>query len=391
MTGTPHHYPPPGAEPPPESPDPARAPSALGTAGPPGFPPPAPPGPPGPGATSYPRYDGRPAGPGAPYAVPGMLGAAHKPGAIPLRPLTLGNIYDAAFRIIRFNPRATVGSAALVTAVAMLIPVLVSAVVAFTVGAGVDPVSGEIDEDASTAEVLGLLGSLGSLVFGIYAAQLGIVFVIGMVAHVTHAAAVGRRLSLGEAWAATYGKRWRLLGQTVLVGLASLVAIVLLVGVVAVVAVVTGDVLATVLVGLLALLGGVPLLVWLWVKVVFLATPTLMLEPVGIFGAFGRNWRLTAGQFWRILGIGLLTVLITSVASNILSTPFVLIAQFGGLLVPDYYFLVYTLGVAVGSVLANAFVAPFTAAVTSLQYLDQRMRKEAYDVELMREAGLIPR
>ena len=41
--------------------------------------------------------------------------------------------------------------------------------------------------------------------------------------------------------------------------------------------------------------------------------------------------------------------------------------------------------------LSNAFVAPFTAAVTSLQYLDQRMRKEAYDVELMREAGLIPR
>ena len=38
-----------------------------------------------------------------------MLGAAHKPGAIPLRPLKLGNIYDGAFRIIRFNPKATVG------------------------------------------------------------------------------------------------------------------------------------------------------------------------------------------------------------------------------------------------------------------------------------------
>ena len=37
---------------------------------------------------------------------------------------------------------------------------------------------------------------------------------------------------------------------------------------------------------------------------------------------------------------------------------------------------------------AAAFVAPFTAAVTSLQYLDQRMRKEAYDVELMTQAGI---
>ena len=52
-----------------------------------------------------------------------MLGAAHKPGAIALRPLQLGDMYDAAFRIIRFNPQATVGSAVLVTAVAMLIPV----------------------------------------------------------------------------------------------------------------------------------------------------------------------------------------------------------------------------------------------------------------------------
>ena len=38
--------------------------------------------------------------------------------------------------------------------------------------------------------------------------------------------------------------------------------------------------------------------------------------------------------------------------------------------------------------LATAFVAPFTAAVTTLQYLDQRMRKEAYDVELMAQAGI---
>jgi hypothetical protein len=322
--------------------------------------------------------------------MPGMLGAAHKPGAIPLRPLELGNIYDAAFRIIRFNPKATVGSAALVTAVAMIIPILVSAVLAFTVGTGIDS-SGNIDEDASTAEVLGFLGSIGSLLLGAYAAQLGIVFVTGMVAHVTHAAAVGRRLSLAEAWAATLGKRWRLLGQTLLVGLTSMLSVVLLIGAVVVVAVITGDVLITVLLALALVAGAIPLFVWLWIKVVFLATPALMLEPIGIFASFGRNWRLTKGQFWRILGIGLLTVLITGVAGNILSTPFVFGAQIGGLLVPDYYFLVYTTGIAIGSVLSNAFVAPFTAAVTSLQYLDQRMRKEAYDVELMREAGLIPR
>jgi hypothetical protein len=35
-----------------------------------------------------------------------------------------------------------------------------------------------------------------------------------------------------------------------------------------------------------------------------------------------------------------------------------------------------------------AFTAPFTTAVASVQYLDQRMRKEAFDVELMARAGI---
>ena len=37
---------------------------------------------------------------------------------------------------------------------------------------------------------------------------------------------------------------------------------------------------------------------------------------------------------------------------------------------------------------AAAFVTPFTGGGDVLQYLDQRMRKEAYDVELMAQAGI---
>ncbi|WP_183092241.1 hypothetical protein [Nocardioides stalactiti] len=377
MTGTPHHFPPPGA-PAPEDPPTvgARSPGAV---------PPPPPGGPRPPLPSYPAP-----GPGGRPGMPGMLGAAHKPGAIPLRPLTLGNIYDGAFRIIRFNPKATVGAALLVTAVAMVIPIVVSAVTAFTVGTGLDT-NGEVNEELSTAEALGVLGSFGSLLLGLYAAQLGVIFVTGMIAHVTHAAAVGRRLTLAEAWAATHGKRGRLLGQAMLVGAVSLLAIALLVGVIVLVAVLTGDVLVTVLLGIVLVLGSIPLAMWLWIKVVFLATPTLMLEPVGVFGSFGRNWQLTRGQFWRILGIGLLTALVTGVAGSILTTPVSFAGQLGPVFAPEYAIVILVVSQAVALIIQNAFVAPFTAAVTSLQYLDQRMRKEAYDVTLMGEAGLIPR
>ena len=135
-----------------------------------------------------------------------MLGAAHKPGAMPLRPLSLGDIYDAAFRIIRFNPKATVGSAVLVAVVVMAIPVLLTAVLTWTVGTALDE-SGTLDSSASDSEQIGAIGSLVSLGLGALLLQVGLIFVTGMIAHVTNAAAIGRRLSLGEAWAATRGKR----------------------------------------------------------------------------------------------------------------------------------------------------------------------------------------
>src|SRR6476469_9569501 len=143
------------------------------------YPPPGPPsgGPPPPGWTPppEPRPTWSPApGPPPPYA--GMLGAAHKPGALPLRPLGLGDIYDAAFKVIRFNPRATVGSAVLVAAVAMTIPVLVTAVLTF----GLDLSSDTFGEDSTDLIGIGfvyLTAAVGSVL-----QYIGLIFVTGMIA-----------------------------------------------------------------------------------------------------------------------------------------------------------------------------------------------------------------
>ena len=45
-------------------------------------------------------------------------------------------------------------------------------------------------------------------------------------------------------------------------------------------------------------------------------------------------------------------------------------------------------GQALASVITAAFVAPFTTTVATLQYVDLRMRREAFDVELMHAAGI---
>ncbi|WP_141014364.1 hypothetical protein [Nocardioides sambongensis] len=364
------------------------------------FPPPGAPPPEDDGPTPQPTYipppgiapPGHPVPPGLPTAppAPGMLGAAHRPGAVPLRPLTLGSMYDGAFRIIRYNPKATVGAAALVTAIGMSVPIVLSLLFTLTLGTGLDA-GGSPEDDLSAGEAIGLLGSVGALLLGLYATQLGLIFVTGMVAHVTRAAALGRRMSLGEAWAATHGKRWRLIGLSLLVGLGGLLLISLLVVPVVLVAVLTGEVLATVGLAVVVGVAMVCLFGWLWIKLTYLTSAILMLEDGGVFRALGRSWRITGRHYWRTLGIALLTMLITSIAAGILTTPISLAGQIGTVLAPEYVFVILAATQALASVIQNAFVTPFAGAVSSLQYLDLRIRKEGYDVELMRQAGLLPR
>jgi hypothetical protein len=313
-----------------------------------------------------------------------MLGAAHKPGAVPLRPLALGDMYDAAFRIIRFNPRATVGSAVLVAAISMALPVLLTAVLTLAVDLTSDGTG-----DLSTGETLAIVGTTGSLLVGVLLQGLGLLLVTGMIAHVVAAAAIGRRLSLGEAWAATRGSRWRLVGLSVLLGL-MLAGIVLAYAAVWVVVVLTTSTLVVVLFGVISVPAFAALLCWWWVRVSYLPVPALMIERIGVTAAIGRGFRLTRRQFWRTFGIGLLTAIVTSVAGSVLALPLSIAGQVVPLTMSDsqYLALVTVVLAALGSVVQTAFVTPFSAAVTSLQYLDLRMRKEAYDVELMAAAGI---
>ena len=46
-----------------------------------------------------------------------------------------------------------------------------------------------------------------------------------------------------------------------------------------------------------------------------------MLEDVGVFGAIERGHALTRNAFWRVLGIALLTAIITSIAGAMLGVP----------------------------------------------------------------------
>lgn len=347
---------------------------------------------PAPGAGAYPP-PGAPAGPpGAPYPPPGNGGnlqpgyghlvAAHKPGVIPLRPLSLGDIYDGAFKTIRRSPGATVGAAVLVSSVAMLIPLLIGGLIVRLADLSVS-----MTETEDTTAFTGLLN--GTQYGGSLVQALGLIFVTGIVSLVVASATLGRRISLGEAWQGTRGKRWRLLGLSLSLSLMILLMIAVYVAAWFPVVLVSNSPWPIVAWAVVTLPLFLCALIFVWIRVVYLAVPPLMLEPIGIFRAIGRGWELTRGAFWRTLGISVLTSMITQFAASIIVVP-VLIAGFvAGYAVSGTLGTFLFLGLmVVGQVLASAFVAPFSAGVTSLQYIDLRMRKEAYDVQLMSEAGI---
>ena len=347
--------------------------------------------------TGAPQF-GVPAGPGqqppatwqttSPIQAPGM---AYRPGAIPLRPLTLSDIYDGAFRIIRRNLGATVGAAVLVSAITGLVPMLVSIFVAATYGglpslqdAFSDPENaGEVTDRQLTGQLITVAGQ----VVGLLLQAVGLLAVTGMVIHVVFAATLGHTMTLGQAWRATAGRRWRLFAQAGILAQISLVAIGVPVAILAGLGYgisLTGSEAAVIIYAVFATLSGIALMVFVWIRLYLLAVPPLMLEEPRIFRAIGRGFQLTAGMFWRTFGIALLTFILTAIASNLLQMPFAIGA------------LAFTFGVggaaggigtaaitAISTVLTTALVAPFTAAVTCLQYLDLRIRKEALDVELI--------
>ncbi|GGF43072.1 hypothetical protein GCM10011519_16190 [Marmoricola endophyticus] len=303
----------------------------------------------------------------------------HQPGTVPLRPLTLSDIFDAAFRTVRRNPKATIGMGALVGTAFLALPFVVTLVLgatgAFGTSSLADPYASDPFGDVASA--------LSSVVSSLLSGLAGIV-VAGLIVPVVTRAALGRRLTIGESWRLARGRLLALLGLTLLEALIAVVAVTV-VALVAVGVIVGLDepvlgVVLGLLLGLVALLG----LLTVHVRWFQLAAPALVAERRGVLAAMARAGRLSRGSFWRLLGIWLLTGIVAGFVGNLLTVPLSVVGAIGAVAAPG------SLGTTVllvsgqlGSVLAGAVVGPFTGTVAVLQYLDQRFRKEGFDIELV--------
>jgi hypothetical protein len=298
-------------------------------------------------------------------------------------------VYDGAFKAIRQNPKTMVGLGALVTTAFMLIPVLVSVVLALTdnlvlfsddmFAPGPLPGDAPLEPPPTNDVALTVAQGVGPL-FAFPAS----VALTGICVLVVHRAVLGRRTAIGEAWSAARGQLLRLLGLTLLSGLVSGLPLAVLVGLGVLVALTVSEGLG-VLIAVLGGLAGLLVFVFLQVRVFYLAPAALMLERTKVFAALRRAWTLSSRQFWRLFGIWLLTGLVVGIVSQVIGIPFGMAGMAAVFLAPDNSLtgLVVVLSGYVSTIIVGAVTIPFSAGVSALLYLDQRIRKEAYDVELI--------
>jgi hypothetical protein len=124
-----------------------------------------------------------------------------------------------------------------------------------------------------------------------------------------------------------------------------------------------------------------------------MAAPAIVLEGHGVIAGVRRSFALTKGAFWRIFGITLVAGLLAGVAGMLLAFPFSLAGTGMAFLAgqnPENGQMGVTLMSHLSSLLSGAITTPFVAAVTGLLYIDRRMRLEALDVVLLREAQSNP-
>ncbi len=286
---------------------------------------------------------GPPPGPGLPasMASAGMDAGAASVPRIALRPMTVADVLDGGFGVVKSRPRRILAIAAgFAIPVDLLVSFLQRGIYG---GQGIaDYFNDPAVANNGSADLSPVVGGFVSLALS--AVILGLV--AAAIAHLVGQWLMGRDAAAGEMLAAVGRKWWAVLAAVALVKMAELIGVF------------------ACYIGLLFVM---PLFV--------VATPVIILESTGPFGALDRSVQLVRRRYFNVMG----TALLIGLASSLLSTALSALPQavaFG------IGFRVGWPVAALGRIAADTVVVPFTAAATVLLYLDLRVRTEGLDIEM---------
>jgi hypothetical protein len=205
---------------------------------------------------------------------------------------------------------------------------------------------------------------------------------------------LGQSTTIGQAYKQILPRFWSVLGVIALLGLIVCGAIV------------AGEIIAIVIFGFTSgtFLGAAKsgfgirmVFAILWAVIVFLsaifaalflysklslAIPACILERLPVGASLSRSWNLTHGSVWRLMLVHLLTWVLSVVLSLALGAP----GQICSYLLHGkaaYFGVVLH---QIGGFLAGVIANPIATVAIALIYYDQRVRKEAFDLQIMMEA-----
>jgi hypothetical protein len=133
--------------------------------------------------------------------------------------------------------------------------------------------------------------------------------------------------------------------------------------------------------GFLTVLGFVFVIVpGIYLAIAFtVAVPALLSEDLRGSRALARSRRLIKGRWWPTLGLVVLGGLLTGVVNSALVALAVGVAAEGANANTVLGFTVST----TATIIAKAITTPFTAAYVTVLYFDLRVRREAFDLQLL--------
>jgi hypothetical protein len=318
-----------------------------------------------------------------------------------LRPMTIGDMFDAAFRLYREHFLTFIGIGALLQVPMAIIQfiaqfVLGGAAMQDVLRFSARPPGG--GQNPFAAFPLASFATFYLITLGLGAFQYLIVrnLATGALANAISRSYHGEPTSILGAY--SFGVRRYV--ALILASLVPLVASLLVaglivgcsIGVLATLGVQPGDRpnIGLIIVAVLGLMFLVLLIVVgsIFVYTRLLLTPqAIVLEDHAAWAGIKRSWRLVEGSFWRTLLImllmGILIYLISALPAGILSFSLTLANRGSpsGLILSQ---AISTLVAEIGVIIA----LPLQLAVYTLLYYDLRVRKEGYDIEIMaQQAG----
>jgi hypothetical protein len=263
-----------------------------------------------------------------------------------LRPLSIGEILDAGIKVVVRHWKPLMGCIVGLTAPVWILYVLVIA--------SVDSEFLEADSQFSTSSSStgGDVSSTEIVGFGISFLLLLVTFLIAFTAcfKVVSDAWLGSEPSIGRSL------RFGLRRSPMVALLALISSIAMAIGFI------------------LCFFPGVYLSV-LWC----LAFPALLFERIGPFKAMGRSGSLIKERWWASLLLVVVGYLLVTILGGIIQYGLLAVAAVAA----DDSVIVNAIATVVGSTLSSAITYPYLAAVLTILYFDQRVRKEGFDLQLL--------